>query len=334
MARQGAGEVKSLFYFQLRSGLLFLLVTILAIGGGVYHFSQQVLIRTVESNLQTHADFRKGRILAFVGSQKRWMESVSTSPDIVEHADLLWRLYREHGVGSELFQRQSRHFYQEHEVMARAGGVDQLFLLSPDGELLFSLNSGQEDIGADFTSEGMYGGTIFSEVLEQVLQRPQLTISRYGYLEFLEEQTVLMAAPLFSRSAGGEQQISAILVRPMMLDWLRTMLSEYSGLGRTGDVVIAQKELTDDSVQVNFINILRGTAERTEACAALQRAEPEQFPMLRLASVRTGFDGILSGSGWVMDPKCHGDPHPGADCREGLCGADPQLHAGGDAGAQ
>ena len=304
MAWGQVGGTKTLFYFHLKSGLIFLLITILAIGGVIYHFSEKVLIDTVESNLQTHADFRKGRILAFVESQKRWMKEITSSQEVIERIDQLMREYRMEGEDSELFQRVRQDLRADYEIVARAAGLDELFLLTPRGELVFSFNSGQEDVGADFTHEGMYGETIFSEVVERVMEQPVLAISRFGYIELMERQTVLMAVPLFSSSVHGERRMIGILVRPLMLGWLRAMLSEYSGLGQTGDVVIAQKDYSSTTVQVNFINILRSSVERTEACAALQRREPEHFPMLRLASDQVGFDGELSGAGWVMDPTC------------------------------
>lgn len=286
--------------------MISLLITVLAIGGVIYHFSEKALLSTAERNLQAHADFRKGRILAFIESQKSWMETVSENREVAGHIEQLVGVYQQQGEESELYRELVNHFKLEYGVLVDSSGSDELFVLSPQGELVFTLNSAREDVGAELTAEGLYGKTILSELIEQVMTTERLASSQYGYLEMLEGQTVLMGAPILSTTAEGKPHITGILVRPLSLGWLREMLSHYSGLGETGDVVIAQKErVLEGTPQVHFINILRSTAiERTERCAVLQSANPERFPMLRLASKERAFAGEMEGSGWVMDPKC------------------------------
>lgn len=291
-------KVRSLFYFQLRSGLVFLLVSALA-----YHFSEQRLLETVENNLQAHASFREGRIHAFIEAQKRWITTVVEDQRVVGRVSELMALYSEQGTASGLFQHLSREFSSESGVLARSGGTDQLFLFSPQGELVFTLNAASEDIGDDFTSAGLYGNTLFSQVVEQVMTRTALATSDYGYLDLLGRSTILMGAPILGEASVGEAPpVIGILVRPLALEWLREMLAEYTGLGRTGDVFIAQRlHNLGRGTQINFINLLRNGDQRDEACTTLQREQPELFPVLRLANATE----TLTESGWAMDPQCH-----------------------------
>jgi hypothetical protein len=150
----------TLFYHQLRGSLLALLVALSVIGGGIYHLSEQALLRNVENNLQYHADFRKERILALFEWQKRWMIEISEQSGLSAFSEQLLNSYHSDGAESPLYQQLRDRFRNDYQTLLRSQQVEDLFLITPQGELAFSLRPLEEEIGEPLTRDGFYGETL------------------------------------------------------------------------------------------------------------------------------------------------------------------------------
>ena len=201
-------------------------------------------------------------------------------------------------MDTPLYQKASEAFRKEYGLLLSAQGVEDLFLLTPAAELVFSLRPMNEELGVDLSAEGFYGKTLFSELIEAVLRQRRLVISNYGRVEQVEQATVLMGIPVFSTFPGLEQEIIGIMVRPFSLKRLRDLLESYSGLGNTGEVMLAQWRNGKGS-EVTFINHFRNPLQREPdlACQQLRREQPLRFPMMHALDYQ-------NGSGWVLDNSC------------------------------
>ncbi len=291
-------KLKPLFYFHLKGGLLSLLLAVVSIGGATYLFSEKALISSVKDSLFTHAMFRKDRIQAFVEQQKQWMKTAAGSVEVVSLAEQIIGAYQDGGAGSNSYRWHRDRFRSEYRVMANAGGVHDLFLLTPQGELAFSLQPAEPELGMDLSADGFYGKSIFSELIEQVVARKELVISSYGHVEVLEKSVILMGIPLIAPYAAEGEAFAGILVRPLTLEWLQQMLTDYSGLGETGEVVVVQRESLNNSFDIRFINLSRqGMPPPSDSCQKSMHKEPERFPMWH--AIRED-----QGSGWVIDHDC------------------------------
>ena len=291
-------SLKPLFYFHLKGGLLSLLLAVLSIGGATYVFSEKALISSVKQNLLTNAAFRKERIVALVKQQRHWMKSAAENPALVTSAGQLIATYQEKGGDSNAYRWLRDRFRSEYRVLTHVGGVSDLFLLTPQGELAFSLQPEQHDLGEDLTENGFFGASIFSQLIDRVSAGEEVAISDYGDVAFLGRSVMLMGAPLYAPySAPGEGPVG-ILVRPFSIDWLHEMLSDYSGLGETGEVVIGQRERRGEAYGARLISLFRNEdSGQSEACSALMNSRKQQFPMWRAIQK-------VPGSGWVIDSRC------------------------------
>jgi signal transduction histidine kinase/PAS domain-containing protein len=282
-----------------------LLVTVLTIGGVVYNLAEQALLETTKQNLKYHAEFRKERILNIFQQQKSWMLKVSNSVGMAGFAGRLVNSYQRLGEESPAYQGNQKRFRKEYQVLLNSQGIDDLFLLTPEGELFFSLRPMDRETGVNLGSEGLYGETILSSLLEKVIAEKRLSVSRYGHIEQTKSLSsgVLMAIPLFPAQLHGEvdeQQVIAILVRPFSLRQLRDLLESYSGLGRSGEVVIAQaRDAENIHNGVNFISHFRHPDQTLpdQACQKIRLNSPERFSSMHALRKE-------DGAGWMLNNSC------------------------------
>lgn len=289
----------SLSYYQLRGSLLGLFIAVTAIGGMIYHYSEQALLENVKNNLQYHADFRKERILSLFQKQMEWLEEVSYRTLLSSDTETLLHSYQQEGAEGEAYLQISHQLRKQYRPLLNTQGVEDLFLITTEGELAFSLRPMEEEIGVDLTRDGFYGETILSKLIDSTLTAHRPVISRYGKVEQVEESTVLMGTPLFSTEIGHEEKIIGILVRPFSLKRLRDLLNSYSGLGETGEVIIAQWRGEGMGSGVNFINHFRygDQASPDSTCIQLRSNQPELFSVLHALSETNGAD-------WMIDNAC------------------------------
>ncbi len=293
----GTGANRLLIH-QLRGSLLGLLLSVTAIGGVIYHISERVLVTTVQQSLQYHADFRLDRIRTMFERQKEWLLESARNEPFLRRVDRLISSYRL-GVDRHNFTVQSQRFRQEYEELLRAQGVDDLLIITPEGELAFSQRLMEEEIGVDLTADGFYGNTILSKLIQEVVERQRLSLSPFGKIEQVEDSTILMGVPLFSNFVGMEGELLGVMVKPFSMRQLRDLLESYSGLGESGEVMIAQWRGKGMGEGVNFISHFRHGEQRQPdaACQRLRVNSPEKFPVMHALSQQ-------SGAGWMLDNSC------------------------------
>ncbi|MBT4812321.1 MAG: hypothetical protein HON73_10930, partial [Thiotrichales bacterium] len=173
---------RSIFSHHLRVVLTALLVSAVSIGGVLYYFSQQALIETIKQSLSYQADLRKEGVLTLFQEQKQWMVEVTQSAGVAQSAQELISIYTDHGLDDPLYTVTTEKFRHQYQAILGLQGVKDLFLVTPEGEQAFSMQSDNFDLGNDLTAEGFYGETVFSKLLEDVADERALVISYYGYV--------------------------------------------------------------------------------------------------------------------------------------------------------
>ncbi len=290
---------RSIFARYLQGILLVLLAAISLVGGVTYVIAINALEQSAKEALEYQAEFRKNRLLELFDSQERWMENLSTGSGFRNRASNLLHSYQWNGLESSRYQLASIQFREGFEAVLGMQGVDALFLLNPEGELVFSLQGMDTELGMLLSEKGFYGRTILSDLLAEVKRKNRLSVSKYGLVELMETTTMLMAIPLFEDSdAKYGADFEGILVRPFSLTRLNDLVRNYTGLGNTGDIIVAQQRFNGDGA--NFIAGFRpGTIleERTEHCERLFRNQPHLFPMRQALAHK-------SGNGWMLNSIC------------------------------
>jgi signal transduction histidine kinase/DNA-binding NarL/FixJ family response regulator len=300
---------KPLLFHQLRSSLLILILSLTVTGGVIYHYSEEVLLQTVQNSLKYHADFRMNRILAFYQSQKAWMESQSNNQKLKRAIVQLIegieqnRDKRSLAAVDGLYFDLSRRRYQKDEALIRKSfsfaDTEELFILDAEGHLLFSFHEEEEHkelLGENLGESGFYGSTPLSRLIQRIRNSRQFEISEFGFSEIFHKPTLLMGIPLFSPTDGS---LSAILVRNFSITQLRELLESYSGLGESGEVLVAHWRTSSQETGISFINRFRNIEQREPSnhCQELRQTEPHRFPMQEALNKK-------NGSGWKLENSC------------------------------
>jgi len=89
-----------------------------------------------------------------------------------------------------------------------------------------------------------------------------------------------------------------LLVRPFPLERIHKLLRSYSGLGETGEVVIAQRRSMGDRDGLNFISQFRKDRQPDAACLQLRMTSFDLFGMYYPLNQE-------NGSGWRLDNSCY-----------------------------
>ncbi|MBT3488414.1 MAG: response regulator [Gammaproteobacteria bacterium] len=286
---------KSIKSHLFMSVFLVLFITTLLVGWVTFYLSVQSLESAAIDALQYQAEFRKTRIQQLFDEQKQWMVEISNGIGFQHGIKKIARNYQVHGAESKVYQFEATQFRDSYQSVLSLQGVDDLFLVTKDGELAFSLQEKMDsEVGLLLTEEGFYGKSILSELLKQVLDAEEFSVSKYGYLDLLEMSTVLMAIPIAVEGVASSGEMEAVLVRPFSLERLDDLLNDSLGLGNSGDIVVAQKRVLGNGAV--FIGGHRKTdlSRQTQTCRALIISYPERFPMLQALNRKAGSGKVLN----------------------------------------
>ncbi len=289
-------KTRSVFIHYLRSSTVLLLLGIGVTLGVSYLFAERILIETVKNGLQYHADFRKDRIVSQFLEQKRWMEKAAGQESFVELIEQMLNAYSVNGASGVRYKNVQNRFHREYQALLKSEGVEDLFLVNIEGELIFSLRALPTEIGELVTADGFYGRTVLSDMFEKVVTERSFAVSNYGRVEHVEDATVLMGIPLYSVYGGTPDEMIGVLIRPFSLDRIRSMLKSYSGLGETGEVILAQSR-GERGEGINFISHFRNDRQPDSACLEMRRTSYERFSIY--APLQKQDD-----AGWRLDNRC------------------------------
>ncbi len=286
----------TLFTVYLKNSIILLLLSIAIASGAAYLFAERILEQTVKQSLQYQASFRVERIRSQLFEQKETMKRLSERYGLQHFIERANRLYQGSDRNPTSLKLINRQFAKDNEGLFESQGIDDTFLFNSSGDLLFSMRPLYDEIGERMTSDGFYGETVLSKLLEQVIQQQGFAVSDFGHSVLMGQATVLMAVPIYSTSIGLEEEITGILVQPFSIDWLRRLLESHNGLGESGEVMIGQRR-ADGSV--SFINRIRNALDRQpdQACMRLRMDDADRFPMVRALNRE-------EGAGWKLDYSC------------------------------
>ncbi|MBT3472083.1 MAG: hypothetical protein HN454_04575 [Gammaproteobacteria bacterium] len=155
-------RVRSFFQHQLKGSLIALMISVLAIGGVIYQVANQTLLEYVKSSLLYHAELREDRIINLFEQQKAWMQKIADSTTTKHSAEALFDRFHQ-GVESIEYQQARDTLREEYQLLLNTEEVKDLFLLTIEGELAFSLRSMEGELGVNLSADGFYGQTILSD---------------------------------------------------------------------------------------------------------------------------------------------------------------------------
>ena len=203
----------------------------------------------VEGNLRVIADTKAAELDRFALERLHDASNLAQSPGLIETAEYLakagdkpanpaeWRTKR------DLYLRAMRSF-------AEINGYPNIFLLGPEGELLISLHQGPDMGKSLFT--GPLKDTELAGVVDRARTLLQTDLSDYQMYPGEVKASAYTACPILKDGA-----VVGIVVIELDNEQVFSAFSDFSGLGQTGESLVATK-INDTAV---FVAPLRNDTE-------------------------------------------------------------------------
>jgi two-component system, NtrC family, sensor kinase len=286
--------VKSLFryYKSLRIStqlalwfLLIALVPFVCVGYFTYKHSVASLYTQVTNNLVAIAQRQADGIERWVFERERDVAALARSPVVI-------RGLVDRGPNQEPLQEQ---FF----AYTEGGDYDDAFLVGADGQMVFALH--REDLRGINLRSAAYRDTEFAKAFDRAATLIDVDMSAFEILPGTGQVAKYLAAPVFHR----RRLVGVVLLQANNREITR-VVNDYTGLGRTGETVVAR--LKDR--EAIFV-----VPPRHDPRAALKRHMPiegrDAVPILQAVQGRRGmgvhpdYRGVSTLATWRYLPVLH-----------------------------
>ncbi len=251
------------------------LLPLIIVGAVTYRIAERALIEQKFNELSKVADLKALQINDFMHERESYVNTLSHTP-IVIHALKKFCAAFEDGMDSPAYRaadeklRPILTYYQE-----SAQNYD-LFLISPEGDIVFAVTR-EADFGTNLYS-GPYKDSQLAESFGVANTLFGTALSEFKYYPPSDAPAAFVAAPVFN---NGDHV--GVIALQMSTERIYGEVQDYTGLGETGETVVATKQ-GDRAV---FVVPLRHDPD-----AAFKRSvligSPEALPIQRAVEGESG----------------------------------------------
>ncbi|MBC8285094.1 MAG: HAMP domain-containing protein [Nitrospinae bacterium] len=224
---------KFLLYF-LPVALLPLIVVIFFL----FSFAKDSIEKEVRESLGALAVRHANQIENYIKERQDSVKTLAQMPNII---DAIVRMQRE-------FEASASYSYSSNpanEILRNfllsykdTYGYEDLFFISRKGNVLFSIKN-KEKAGTNLNT-GPLKDTQLAKVFLSAFTLLETKISEFDYYPPSKGYAGFISAPIFSKD-----QFFGVVALQMNLDKLHKIVNDYTGLGKTGETVVAAKVATD-----------------------------------------------------------------------------------------
>ncbi|MFC1703895.1 ATP-binding protein [Candidatus Omnitrophota bacterium] len=226
---------------------LFIALLPLAIATTIsYLSSRAVLQEEVANSLHAIADNRAGQIETFLREKERNVTQLSHMSDVTAAVDKFKRALDIGGANSEVYSNVEQEFKPLLAYHQKTFGYDDLALISAEGEVLFSVEKQQAFRSVYEMALGR--DSELAAVFIKTKKSSRTEVSGFEQGATANQASVFIAAPVLR--AG---EFIGALVAEMSNQGLFTLVSDYEGLGTTGETIL----LTQAKDDIVFVTPLR-----------------------------------------------------------------------------
>jgi methyl-accepting chemotaxis protein WspA len=202
------------------------------------------LKKSVRQGLLAIADAKATQLETFIRERRADLNMVSRFTMLAESFPGLAEASRKGPVDSTAFVESSRKIRPFMANFTESFGYSNAFLFDTDGSVLFQLKPDLE-LGPNLLS-GPLKESELAEVIDRVRTLLQTEISDYQMYDGRNEPAAFIASPIFS--AHG--RIVGFLAMELGNEQVFRILKDYSGLGETGEAMVAMRHGEDEFVYV------------------------------------------------------------------------------------
>jgi len=195
-----------------------------------FYHSEKIITKTVEENL--NADVKQR-----IEYANKYAKHLVKSMTILSKSHVLTNAIKT----NNMLQVNNLFKYTLNEHM-----LYDIFLISQSGKIIFTIKK-EADLYKNLNEKPFLGGK-FSQTYQKSLQTGKTTISNFSYYEPSKRYAAFIVIPIFEN----DKRIGTLATQ-LNIDKFFELANDYNGLGKTGEIILAQKS-GDKAI---FINKLR-----------------------------------------------------------------------------
>ncbi|MCU7834776.1 MAG: PAS domain-containing protein [gamma proteobacterium symbiont of Taylorina sp.] len=234
--------VKKVTLLLLLAGLLpFVIVSYMNYKHAVVTIQNEIL-----DDLKVHAKRQAISIHHEFFHTRKELRRVSSNSLLSEKAPRLFAAYLEKGINSPYFIQKAKSYDQFLAPLLDTNHFYDIFMITPEGDIIFSIRK-EVDLNTNLIS-GPYKHSELAKVFKSALNFSDSGMSDFHYYEPSLEPAAFMADAILY-----EGKIIGVLAIQIDTTEMYQLLQSYSGLGQTGEVIIASQV----AGKALFLNLLR-----------------------------------------------------------------------------
>jgi signal transduction histidine kinase len=216
--------------------LWFLFISLLPLTIAIYvsyNSSQKALEEEVANSLRALADNKAYQIEVYLREKEKNVTTLSHMSDIIEAMEKFKQAFKGNS-DSETYATVEQEYRPFLSYYQRSFGYDDLFLIQPNGEIIFSVS---ERKGPSSLYEiALYKDSELAQAFINAKKSLKTEISNFEYSPQTKKAAVFIAAPVFK----GANLIGVVALQ-MSNQGISRLVQDYTGLAQTGETIVASK---------------------------------------------------------------------------------------------
>lgn len=200
----------------------------------LYEKSERSLLQEAIEDLSSVAERQSRQILTYIRERERNVTTLSRAPGVVQAMKEFNTAFKRSGLDSPEYAKVDSEFRGFLTYYQESFGYDDLYLFSTDGYAVFSVRQG-EDLASNFRM-GIYRSTELAKVFDRASTMLETGISDFDYYPVSNEPAAFIAAPVLDK--GG---VIGVVAFQMNNEAIYKIVNDYTGLGKSGETVIASR---------------------------------------------------------------------------------------------
>ncbi len=200
----------------------------------IFQSTKSIIHDEVVAHLLSVAQGRVDQIETYVLERKKNVITLANAPNVIEAFDKYITGFNK-GLDSKEYIAVDTIYRQYLNYYSAQFGYHDLFLISKQGDIVFTV-AREEDFGENLKSD-LYKDTELAIVFEKTKKQLETSVSRFKYYQASQEPAVFIASPTYY-----EGEFIGVIAFQIRSHELYQLAKDYTGLGETGEVVLASKQ--------------------------------------------------------------------------------------------
>jgi signal transduction histidine kinase/CheY-like chemotaxis protein len=211
--------------------LLIALIPLTLVSVAAFRSAESTLEQEATTKLRAIARGKARQIESYLLDRKRSVMALARTQSIADALMGMSFAYQEGGIGSGDYEDLDQLHRPYLKYFKDSGGFHDLFLISPDGDVIFSVNR-DEDLGTNVAT-GPYRTSALAKVVAAVRNSEEARISDFEYSPTTNEPASYVGAAV--RQGG---KFVGVVVAQLTTEEIWELVQDTTGLGYSGETII------------------------------------------------------------------------------------------------